>query len=173
LSLPGVERAIVRWTRRLSLAAGWLLLGVATLTVVDAGLRYGLSRPIPGTFELTELVLATMIFFGLPYTGLVHGHVAVDVLAARLPPRGQSAMTAVAGLAVAALLAAITWEMGWLAAEVARTGRTTITARIPVFPFMLPVMLASGVAALCALVQAVGAAIRVGQPGLPPPPAQP
>jgi TRAP-type C4-dicarboxylate transport system permease small subunit len=173
LSLPEVERAVVRWTRRLSLASGWLLLGVAALTVVDAGLRYGLSRPIPGTFELTELVLATVIFFGLPYTGLVDGHVAVDVLAGRLPPRGRYAMRAVAGLAVAVLLAAITWEMGRLAAEVARTSRTTITARIPVFPFMLPVMLASAAAALCAVVQAVGAAARVWRPGLGPPPIQP
>jgi hypothetical protein len=58
--------------------------------------------------------------------------------------------------------------MGRLAAEVARTSRTTITARIPVFPFMVPAMLASAGAALCSLLQALGSAARVARPDLPP-----
>jgi TRAP-type C4-dicarboxylate transport system permease small subunit len=173
LSLLALERAAVRWARRLSFASGWLLLGIALLTVVDAVLRYGLSRPIPGTFELSELVLATVIFFGLPYTGLTDGHVAVDVLAGRLPPRSRQAMMAAAGLLMAILLATIAWQMATLAAEMARTSRTTITARIPVFPFMVPAMLAAGAAAVCALLQGLGAAARVARPALPPPPAQP
>lgn len=171
MSLPGLERATLRWVRRLALAGGGLLLVVAVLTVVDAGLRYGLNRPLPGTFELTELVLAAVIFFGLPYTGLIDGHVAVDVLAGRLPPRARHALLAGAGLVMAALLGIITWEMGQLAGEMARTGRTTLVNRIPVFPFMLPAVLASGLAALCSLLQAAGAAARVARPDLPPPPA--
>jgi TRAP-type transport system small permease protein len=171
LSLLATERVVVRWARRLSLVSGWLLLGMALLTVLDASLRYGLNRPLPATFELTELLLATVIFFGLPYTGLLDGHVTVDVLAGRLSPRGRFALTATAGLVMAALLTTITWEMGRLAGEVVRTSRTTITARIPVFPFMVPAMLAAGAAALCSLFLAIGALARIARPDLPPPPS--
>jgi len=87
--IVALERAAVRWMRRLALLGGWTLVAVAVATVVDALLRYLAGRPIPGTFEATELFLAAIIFFGLPYTGLIDGHVSVDALTGRLERRGQ------------------------------------------------------------------------------------
>lgn len=171
MSYLAFERAVVRWTRRLALLAGWILLAIGFLTVADATLRYGFNRPLPGTFELTELVLAVIIFFGLPYTGLIDGHVAVDILTARLSPRAQHAFIAVTSLVVAALLGVITWEITRLADEFLRTNRTTITARIPVLPFAVPVALAAALATLTAVLQAVGALCRMARPELGPMPA--
>lgn len=165
-----LERLTVRWARGLAVVAGGLLLAVALATVGDALLRYGLSRPLSGVFELTELILAAIIFFGLPYTGVLDGHVAVDVLRARFGRRVQHGFVAVGALAVTILLGAITYEMAVRTAEVLRTHRTTITARIPEGPFMVPVTLASGLATVAAAVQALGAAARVVRPDLPPPP---
>jgi TRAP-type C4-dicarboxylate transport system permease small subunit len=166
LTVLGLEALAVRWSRRLALLGGGLLLGVALTTAGDATLRYGLSRPIPGMFELTELVLASIIFFGLPYTGILDGHVSVDIVTARLGPRARHALVAMSALVVAALLGAITWEMLLRAGEVLRTGRTTITARIPELPFMVPVTIASGLATLAALIQAAGAVARIARPDL-------
>jgi TRAP-type C4-dicarboxylate transport system permease small subunit len=171
VTLLGFEAEAVRWTRRLALLGGWLLVAVALTTVIDAVLRYAFSRPIPGVFELTELVLAAIIFFGLPYTGILDGHVAVDLVASRLGARARHALVALTALVVAGLLGAITWEMAGLAGEALRTGRTTITARIPQFPFMVPVTVASGLAALASLAHAVGAAARAARPDLGPMPA--
>jgi TRAP-type C4-dicarboxylate transport system permease small subunit len=158
----------VAWTRRLALLAGGLLLAAGAATVLDALLRSFLGRPLPGTFEATELVLGAVVFFGLPYTSLIDGHVSVDLLVSRLGRRGQHAVIAVNALASAALLALITAQMGGLAAEYLATSRTTITARIPVFPFIVPVTAASGLAALGFVGQAVGALARIARPGLPP-----
>jgi TRAP-type C4-dicarboxylate transport system permease small subunit len=169
-----LERAAVCWTRRLALLGGWLLLAVAFLTVADALLRSFLARPIQGTFEATELVLAAIIFFALPYTGLTDGHVTVDLVTGRLPTRMQHVIVAINALVAAALLGLVTREMAALAAECLGTGRTTITARIPVFPFILPVTAAAGLAALAALVQAAGALARaVTPPRGPAPPFPP
>jgi TRAP-type C4-dicarboxylate transport system permease small subunit len=173
LTVLDLEARTVRWSRRLALSGGWLLVGVAIATVGDAMLRYGLNRPIPGVFELTELVLASIIFFGLPYTGILDGHVSVDIVTARVGPRGRHGLVALGALIVAGLLGVITCEMAVLAAEVLRTGRTTITARIPVLPFMVPVTIASALATLAALVQAAGALARITRPDLPPMPAPP
>jgi TRAP-type transport system small permease protein len=166
-----LERAAVTWTRRLALLGGWLLMGVAVATVADALLRYLVSRPIQGTFEAVELVLAAVIFFGLPYTGVVDGHISVDFLTARLGIRHQYAVIAVNAVITAGLLALITVEMVALAVEYAATGRTTINARIPVLPFLIPAAAAAGLATVGLVLQAIGAAVRAGRPGLPEMPA--
>jgi TRAP-type C4-dicarboxylate transport system permease small subunit len=168
-----LERAAVRWTRRLALSGGGLLVLVAVVTVVDALLRYGAGRPLPGTFEATELVLAAIIFLGLPYTGLIDGHVTVDALTGRLGLRGQHLVTALTALVTAGLLGVITWQMAGLAGEYGAIHRTTITARIPIYPFIVPVTAAAGLATLASLVQALGAAARVVRPDLGPLPAPP
>jgi TRAP-type C4-dicarboxylate transport system permease small subunit len=164
----GFERAAA-WTRRLALLGGWLLLLVALVTAADALLRKFASRPIPGTFEATELLLAAIIFFAMPYTGLTDGHVSVDIVTSRLPVRAQYAILGINALVCAVVLGFVAWQMGLLAAEYARTARTTITARIPVVPFIVPVTAAAWLAALGFVVQALGGFARAARPDLAPP----
>jgi TRAP-type transport system small permease protein len=168
MSFLALERIATRWTRRLALLGGWLLLAVAIVTASDALLRDLLGRPLPGTFEATELVLAAIIFFGLPYTSLTDGHVSVDFLTSRLGQRTQYAIIAVNALICAGLFGVITLQMTALAAEFLVTQRTTITMRIPVFPCIVPVTITAGLAALAFVVQGVGAALRAWRRGLPP-----
>ena len=163
-----LERIATDWTRRLALLGGWLLLVVAAVTAGDALLRDFLGRPLPGTFEATELVLAAIIFFGLPYTSLTDGHVSVDFLTGRLGQRTQYAIIAINAVICAGLFGVITLQMAALAMEFLATQRTTITMRIPIFPCIVPVLVTAGLAALGFVVHAVGAALRAWRPGLPP-----
>jgi TRAP-type transport system small permease protein len=168
VSFLALERIATHWTRRLALLSGWLLLAVAVITASDALLRDFLGRPLPGTFEATELVLAAIIFFGLPYTSLTDGHVSVDFLTGRLGPRTQYAIIAVNALLCAGLFGVITLQMTALAAEFLATQRTTITMRIPIFPCIVSVTVTAGLAALACIVQAAGAALRAWRIDLPP-----
>jgi TRAP-type C4-dicarboxylate transport system permease small subunit len=166
--VTALEQAAVTWTRRLALLAGWVLLGLSFATVVDALLRYFLARPLPGAFEASELLLAAIIFFGLPHANVTDGHVSVDLLTQRFPRRVQYLLIALGAVVTATLLAVITIELARLASEFYVTSRTTITARIPVFPFIVPVTVAGGLAVLGCLVQALGALARAARAGLPP-----
>jgi TRAP-type transport system small permease protein len=168
VSFLAIERIATHWTRRLAMLGGWLLLAVAVVTAIDALLRDFLGRPLPGTFEATELVLAAIIFFGLPYTSLTDGHVTVDFLTGRLGQRSQYAIIAVNALICAGLFGVIMLQLMALAAEFLATQRTTITMRIPIFPCIVPVTITAGLAALAFVVQAVGAALRACYIGLPP-----
>jgi TRAP-type C4-dicarboxylate transport system permease small subunit len=163
-----LERIATNWTRRLALLGGWLLLAVAIVTALDALLRDFLGRPLPGTFEATELVLAAIIFFGLPYASLTDGHVSVDFLTNQLGQRTQYALIAVNAIICAVLFGVITQQMMALAAEFLATKRTTITMRIPIFPCIVPVTVTASLAALGFVVQALGAVCRALRPGLPP-----
>jgi TRAP-type C4-dicarboxylate transport system permease small subunit len=165
-----LERAAVLWTRRLALLGGCLLLLTAFATVVDALFRYFLSRPLPGTFEATELLLAAIVFFGLPYVCTTDGNVSVDALTRRLRPALQQVLIALNALLSAALLALIAYQMTHLANEYWATARTTLSYRIPILPFLLPVTAAAALAALGFVVQALGALARAARPDLPPAP---
>jgi TRAP-type C4-dicarboxylate transport system permease small subunit len=162
--LLALEAAATRWTRWLALAGGWVLLAVGGLTVADALLRKFLARPIPGAFEGSELLLAGVIFLGLPYTGLTDGHVSVDLASGRLSPRGQALVVGLNALVCAVLMGFIAYQMGQLAAEYGRTGRTTITTRLPVLPFIVPVTAAAALAVAGFVVQALGAFARAAAP---------
>ena len=168
----GIERVAVRWSRRLALAGGWLLLGLAIVTVLDVLLRKFFSRPIQGTFEASELLLALIIFLAMPYTGLSDGHVVLDLTTERLPRRIQHVIIGVNALFCAAFLGVVAWQVGLLAAEFSRTARTTITMRIPVYPFILPVTILTWLAAAGAIVQGLAALARALS-GEPAPEARP
>jgi TRAP-type C4-dicarboxylate transport system permease small subunit len=71
----------------LSGVAGVLLFALMILTCADVFGRYFLGKPIFGAFELTEMLLAAMIFVGLPLVTLRNEHVMVDVLDPIIPDR--------------------------------------------------------------------------------------
>ena len=173
MSFIRCESVVATWTRRLLLLGGWLLLAVALVTVADALLRSFAGRPIQGTFEGSELVLAAIIFFGLPYTSLTDGHVSVDFLTSRLGGRTQHVIIAGNAVICAVLLGLISVQLGFLAREYLAMGRTTITMRIPIFPCLALLTAASGLAALGCVMQAVGAGRRAFRAQMPPSPTSP
>jgi TRAP-type mannitol/chloroaromatic compound transport system permease small subunit len=164
LSVAALERAAAAWTRRLALLAGWVLLGLSVVTVFDALGRKLFSRPIQGTFEASELLLGVVIFFALPYTGLTDGHVVLDLATNRLGRRAQAVIVGLNALFVALFLAFVASELAVLADTYGRTGRTTITMRIPVYPFAVAIMLAGWLAAAASVVQALGCFARAAWP---------
>ena len=70
----------------LGVAASILILAMMLLTAADVALRYVLNAPILGAFELTELMLAALIFCGLPLATERDEHVDVDLVHAVMPP---------------------------------------------------------------------------------------
>ncbi|HEV8457220.1 MAG TPA: TRAP transporter small permease [Methylomirabilota bacterium] len=159
-ALLAVEQLAITWTRRLALAGGWMLLAASVVTVADALLRKLFSRPIQGTFEATELLLAVIIFLALPFTGLTDAHAVLDLTVNRLPRRAQMVIVGLNGLFCAAVLGLLSYEMGLLAAEYGRTARTTITMRIPIYPFIVSVTAAGWLAALGFVIQGLAAFCR-------------
>jgi TRAP-type C4-dicarboxylate transport system permease small subunit len=143
---------------------------VAIVTASDALLRDFLGRPLPGTFETTELLLAAIIFLGFPYTSLTDGHVSVDFLTGRLGHRAQDVIITMNALICASLFGVITLQLAALAAEFLATHRTTITMRIPIAPCIILVTGAAGLSALAFVVQAIGAARSAWHHRLPPQP---
>ncbi len=85
------------------------------LTVADVVLRAVSNRPIRGTFEIIELLLAGTFFVALPAVFLRDEHLLVDVIDP-LAPGWVPRLRRFAELIAIPVLAAMAWE-GWKAAQ--------------------------------------------------------
>ena len=82
---------ITRWYRYFctffGVIAGLAILVMILSTTIDTTLRYVFSRPIPGVFELNEVILVVCVFMGLAWTQIERGHIRVVLILRKLPPK--------------------------------------------------------------------------------------
>ena len=60
------------------------LSALVTITVIDVAGRYLFNFPLAGASEITEILLAIIIFIGLPYITKEEGHVTVSIFTQKL-----------------------------------------------------------------------------------------
>ena len=95
------------------------------LTCVDVIGRYFFNQPVSGGFEITEMLLAALIFCGLPLVTLRNEHVTVDVLDPVTPDwlfRLQHVVACLIGLLSTGYLA---WRLWLRALNMDAAGETT------------------------------------------------
>jgi len=126
----------------------FLLMGLVALTVIDVVGRYVLTAPLPGAFELTELMLGALVFAALPLATMTGEHVAVDALFDASPPRVRTALSWLGGLASAAALWIIAWRLVVYSARLANDEAVTDALLVPLAPLG---WFAAGMAALSGL----------------------
>jgi len=102
-----------------------VLFCLMVLTCVDVIGRYFLNHPVYGGFEITETLLAALIFCGLPLVTLRNDHITVDLFDAITPDwiyRLQHIGACVVGFASTGYLA---WRLWARAVALAAAGETT------------------------------------------------
>ncbi len=129
--------------------AGVFLAAMMLLTVADVVLRLFFNRPIRGTFELVELLLACTFFFAMPATFLRNEHIVVDVIDGALP-RAVAGLKRLAAAAAAVMLGVIAWQ-SWISAQDAIAfGDVTSDLSLPRILYWIPLLAGIGGGALAA-----------------------
>ena len=88
-----------------------LLVALIAVTCVDVIGRYFLNTPLTGAFEMTEILLAALVFSALPMTTERRAHVEVDLLAGKFKGGFEKLMLWSSALFLAAVL--LTFACGW------------------------------------------------------------
>ena len=135
--------------------AALLLLAMTGLTTLDVVGRYLFNSPVTGAFELTELMLAALIFAGLPLATERDEHVDVDLLDSFLPPNVLRANVFFATLVSAGVLAVLGVQLWSRAAQLAAEGTVTNSLALPLAPVGYLMAIATGVSALLLLAKAL------------------
>lgn len=124
-----------RWLdRALGMLAAILLFGMMALTFFDVLGRDAFSRPIPGAFEATEVMMGILIFAGLPLISARDGHVSVNLLDPLMGPRArrlQHRVVSIVGAVITAVLAYVLWHK---AGQLSAYGDATAYLHIPLAP---------------------------------------
>jgi TRAP-type transport system small permease protein len=131
------------------LLAALALFGIMALTLVDVLGRKLLSASVPGSLELTELMMVVVIFAALPLVSLHGEHVVFDSLDPLLPPWLRRVQQGVVDGVCAVALGALGWLMWQKALQMQEAGDTTAQLHIAQGPF---VMLMAALCGLTALV---------------------
>ena len=122
--------------RALGFSAAVLLFCLMMLTTADVIGRYVFNWPIRGAFELTELLLLTLIFAGLPLASRAGEHVTLDFVDMLLGPRGRSFLQRAVDFACGVIILGLAWRVWIKAGTIAGYGDTTDVLRLPVAPFV-------------------------------------
>ncbi len=111
-----------------------LLIPLMLLTTGDIIGRKFFSKTIPGTFELSEYILAVFILLGAAYTQQVKGHVGVDFVTSKLSPRARTFCEIITTLLSLFIIGIVIW-MGFF--EGIREKTVSDMLRIPQYPFQV------------------------------------
>lgn len=84
---------------------------MALVTVLDIGLRYFVSRPIAGSYELVSYFAACCLSFSLPHLQANNGHVIVDLIVRHASARIKWALGISVLFLSAAFFAVLTWRL--------------------------------------------------------------
>lgn len=107
------------------------------LTTVDVLGRYVFDKPVQGTFELTEIMLATIVFCSLAFCQFSKGHISVDILVNHFPEKTQKALTILNYMATILVLVLIAWMSFHHGLMIKESKDVTMILGIPIYPFVL------------------------------------
>lgn len=110
-----VRGAVSFADRTLGALAAIVLFAMMMVTVVDVAGRYLFARPLPGGFELTQVLLAQLIFIALPLVTARQGHVTITLTDRLFSPRAAEIRDRIVNLICGVVTAAIAWRL-WLLA---------------------------------------------------------
>lgn len=121
-------------SRALGLLCGLLLFALIALTCTDVVTRYWFNAPVNGAFELTELLLASLIFAALPLTTGAGTHVEVDLLAGLSGPKLRRGMQGLAALVSGLVLLVLAWRLTLHGLRLFEDGTVTNSLTLPLAP---------------------------------------
>jgi TRAP-type transport system small permease protein len=124
---------------------GSALFAIMALTFFDVLGRKLLSQSIPGSLELTEMLMVVVIFAGLPLVSLRGEHVVFDSFDSKLSPAFLRFQAAFVHLVCAAALLSLAWLMWRTGSQFAQSGETSAQLKLAKFPFIY------GMSVLCAV----------------------
>jgi TRAP-type C4-dicarboxylate transport system permease small subunit len=120
----------------LAAVAGSLLFAMMLLTFVDVVMRYLFNAPVKGGFEVTEMMMAVLIFAGLPLVSRKNEHVTIDAFDRFFPASLRRVLHVIIQLICAATLVGMAWLLYRKAGNFAEIGDITQTLKFPIAPFV-------------------------------------
>lgn len=116
--------------------AGALLVLMMMVTVVDVVGRYFLNAPLPGGFEITQFLMAAIVYAGLPKVSDREGHITIDLLDSVTPVSVRPVRDLMINAICTAFFAILSYRLWVLAGEAMEWGDKTQYLQWPLAPII-------------------------------------
>jgi TRAP-type C4-dicarboxylate transport system permease small subunit len=162
----GVERITSPPCKWLHWIAMIILLLLMFMTVGDVVGRYMVGiipgfGPIPGSFELTEFMLAVAVLTAIGHTQVKRGHISIDLVISRFPPRIRAIIDSATNLLSLAIFVLVTWQTVKYAQLLYVSNDVSAVLRLPVYPFLIVAAIGSFMFCLAMLSTFIQSLIKV------------
>ena len=147
-----MRRFVAPLQQALGLASAVVLFLMMMTTAVDVAGRYLFNKPLAGGFELTEIMLAALIYCGLPLVSARREHIVIDTFDGFFSRRVKRGLDVVAEVVCAAALAGVGFLLFRRAVRVGEYADTTSVLTLPLAPVVYLMATMIVVAALIHLV---------------------
>ena len=148
---------LTRWESVLDQFLGFLAATVLMLlmivTFIDVTGRYLFLAPLPGAFEMTEIMMAMLIFAGLPLVSRANQHVTVNLIIGLLSPKIRHFQRLITQIIMFLVLGVMAWRMWIKAVEMLVQGDETAYLLIPIAPVAFFMTILLGVSSLIVAIQ--------------------
>ncbi len=134
--------------RLLGLIMAAILFVLMLVTFVDVMGRYLFSLPLPGAFELTQILMAALIFSGLPLVCADDANIRVDILHGSLSQRSRRMLDVFNHLVSTVALAVLAWQLWVKAGATLAAGDLSMYLGLPMYPVAYLMFVLTGLAAL-------------------------
>jgi TRAP-type C4-dicarboxylate transport system permease small subunit len=131
-----LRRAIEVW----ALLGGLVLVAIALMTSWSAASSWLFGRPLPGDFELVEMLVAVSVFMFLPYCQLVGANVSADLFTAGAGPRTIAALELLGAAVALTFGLLLLWRMYEGLLDYRQYVETTTILKIPIWYAYLPAL---------------------------------
>ena len=156
-----IQRVLFKSSKGINVVGLFLLPVMMFLTTADVILRYFFNRPIIGSVEVTEFMVALMAALGFAYVGMRRDHIIVSTVVERFAPRVRIIIDTITGLASGIFISLVSWRMFVNAAVLRLDGRVTATLNIPMWPVYYLVALGFFILGLVFIYNALGPLFKV------------
>ena len=134
----GPAHRLIEWW---ALAGGLVLLGIALLIAWSVATGFLLGKPLPGDFELTQILVAVAVFSFLPYCQLTNANVTADLFTAGAGPRAVAALGVLAALLALGVSVVLTWRTWAGMLDYRQFVETTAILKIPIWTAYVPAVI--------------------------------
>lgn len=154
-ALKVIEKLLNKLTSIQLLLSNVLLIFMMTVITFDVVGRNALNKPLSGTFEMTELSSALLVFFALAMTHRHQEHVSIDFVADKLGARARNILDGCVEFVIFLVLVLMANQVFENAGRIMERKTTTSDLGMAIYPFLYIATFGLAVFALVALVGAI------------------
>jgi len=157
----GLERILYPVVRFMDRITWVVLFFMMLMTMTDVLLRKFFNQSILGTVEITELLMAVVVFCSIAECQVNEDHIKVDLVMKKFSPRVRAITDTLTQSLCFMLFCFITTATFHHANAMRAGGEVTLDLGIPIYPFVYVVSLGCALLSLVLLVKALNALTKV------------